>query len=167
MKKLIVILLLAFALPAFAAEETKQEPAKTDYKDAFLKLALEKSKLYSGKVEDAIGQGVEMAKKEVPELAKEWITWRFYYHLWFVIMPIIVILVSVLVFGFCFYKSGKEGYGESGWGVLTIVTGFCGAIAIIMACAHLCCEDHVIKLIQINTAPRIYMIEEVAKLIRK
>ncbi len=170
-KQLIVVIMIAIAFPAFAADEpakteTKIE-AKTDYKDAFLQLALEKSKLYSGKMEDAIGQGVEMAKKEVPELAKEWITWRFYYHLINACVPL-VCLIMVMGWIVYWYKVNvKARWDDEPSHAIFIVSAIFGSAIFIGLSISIFSEDHLSKLIQIKVAPRIYMIEEVSKLIRK
>jgi hypothetical protein len=171
MKKLISIMALALAfalsIPAYAEDakpENKKTVEKVDYKDAFLSLALEKTKLYSGKVEDALGKGIDVAQKEAPELAKEWLRWRFYYHLFYTLQ--FPCLFAVLIGWICFCHSKSKSCPRSEWDEVIPMSLFIGFFVLSISFLVMALDGHPMKLIQITTAPRIYLIESVAELIR-
>lgn len=153
--------------PVHGAEVEKQpEPQKKEkvnYGDAFLGLALEKTKLYSGKVEDAIGKAVDVTQKEAPELMREFIVWRTWKHALAAMWPISFLLIGIVsaILGF----NTKKGWGydcPSQWAIMT-AAGFIMLFFCLISGGY----REIEKLVQVTVAPRIYIAEEVMSLIKK
>jgi hypothetical protein len=162
-------------------EAPKQEVKADAYKDPFLNLAYEKTKLYSGKMEGALAKAIDITEKEAPGLARDYIKWRICYHA----LNILSVVVPATIFGiaaFCMFKKSKRlelarvkaGYGnreglpdgefQFGWGVAYAIVALLFSIGTIV---HAFGNDHVSGLIQAIVAPKIYMAEKVMHLLGK
>lgn len=164
MKTSIIWLVIAaglLSLPVRASEapaETPKQEVKVDYKDAFLGLVLEKTKLYSGKMENALGSGLELAQKEAPKLAYEYLRWKLLLSITiFSANALVLIVASILI---CL--GVKRNWGDGLFGLMALVFG---ALPVMISIFYLC--SSATDIIQIKTAPRIYLIEQAASLIYK
>ncbi len=185
----ILILLSCLALPVFSAEQATNSQASsppatvqvesakevktvttqsasvstTNYKDAFLALALEKAKSYSGTIENTISKAVDAVQVEAPLIVGEFLRW----HLWkagvsFGVNLFILSLVLVL-----FYKITKwwnetaDSDAQFGLVVLFLIS----IIPLVITSINL--FNYSLEFIQILVAPRIYLIEQVMVLVKK
>lgn len=149
------------AKPVAPTEVTATESSSklSDASADFLRFALAKAEKYSGKVEDAIGKGVDLAVQEAPETARQWITWRAWYHGLRFSIPFLLLFVC----GISFAVSLKRSDFDNGnvWSFITVFSGVIGGFSLLAAIFNF---DNLFSLIQIWVAPRIYMIEELIKL---
>lgn len=170
----LILSALLFAAPALAVESTEKTAAapaaKTDYTDAFLSLALDKAKLYSGKAEDAIGKGVDIAMEEAKPTAMEFLRWRAWSHGIKALFPPVLLVLFVALqlwqwprFEFGYHEDLIKGT------VLNVVAsivawvgiGVCSIMTIVVSFPNL------MDFIQLWVAPRIYVIEQVIGLMKK
>ncbi len=174
-----LLLALTLLTASFAAEPQQAvPPVKVDYKDAFLQLALEKAKTYTGAVETAISKAVDVVATESPKLLEEWLKWRFWYHLLHCVIP----LSFIALFG------GIAWWGNGNWSVddaldgdhhsiRKVGAGGCCALACIFTFFSLFVDDppstrnaergHVYSLIQVVVAPRVYAVESAIQLMKR
>ncbi len=155
---------LSFAAEA-AAPAPQTETPKTSPKDMLLTFLLDKAKSYSGTIEEGVTKAVDFAKEQTPLVVAEFLTWRAWMHgmkwgIW-----ALTFVVSASFFPYT-WKNAK--YDDSDfWGNLasffntvnwvTLIAGFVGSLIQL---------DHLFSLVQIWVAPRVYLIEEVSKMIK-
>lgn len=169
-KNIIFLIGLLISVPLMATQtspvdkEVTTQTNKIDYKDAFLSFALEKAKTYSDKAEVAVGKAVDYTVKEAPEVAKEYLTWRAWYHGLHFLFPVLGSIILAIVFLLCFRKATWDNDGPSVYDILTIVTGVSNIFMFTAVCLNI---DHLYSFVQINVAPRVYMIEQVMHLFGK
>lgn len=152
-------ILLAFSSVSIAAEtkvEAKKE--KPAIKDEFLQFALEKAKLYSENGEQAIGKAVDLAQREAPELAKEWLRWRFWRSI------IYCVLCTITIWPCIWAMKKGHAIGDEGGAFMCVMGGFAlvGSIILVATVA----APALIDAIQIAIAPRIYIAEQLINLIK-
>lgn len=98
----LALLSLCFTSALHAGEAPKTPPPAppaqeqlSSVKDEFLRFTLDKAQKYSGKLESGIGAAVDEAQKQAPELAKEFLLWRFLLAASDVGIPLILALISI------------------------------------------------------------------------
>ncbi len=187
MKHLLSIIALTFLVTFASAADNPESvkpaqpvavpaaPVKHDYGNEFLGFALEKAKLYSDKGEAAISKGVDLAIAESPGVFKEWITWRIWYHALHVAIPLLMITIGV--FAFWRFARKHESTRAEHWFGGMIVSGFYIAGSTIFAFCSILVDDppgtyprekgHFYSLVQVVTAPRVYVIEQVVDLAKR
>lgn len=153
---------VAAAVVAGASTQSQTQPQPTaapkiDYKDAFLSLALQKAKLYSGKAEDALASGIDLATKTAPELAREFCAWRAWKHGLSALPGVLMSLFAIIAIPLGF-RAGKRNEWED-FPALLAVGGLSGIMAL---CAMPAWGAHILDFVQVLTAPRIYMLEQLA-----
>lgn len=149
-----------------APSKTSEQLAQTG--NDFLRFALTKAEKYSGKIEDAVGSGVDLAMKEAPETARQFLTWHFYMHLIKGLTPLVLGVASLVFFTLGIKWADWNGLGFWCWSAII------GAIfSFICLLAFLCSPpnvisglDHLMACVQIHVAPRIYLIEQVSQLFK-
>lgn len=172
-----LLLALVMAAPLCAADTPPAAPvapavAKTEsYRDAFLSFALEKAKTYSGALEGAASKAIDVAKAEAPELAREWLRWKAWEHALYEVIPLMLLgaFVALFLYNWSRFQMGGYRNGELVKGAFYHVVlswfGVLGSAA--TAIALLVNLPHLFTLIQIWTAPRVYMIEQVIDLAKR
>lgn len=162
---LIVALLGFFTSSTFAANVEKQEKPMVSTKDQFLQFLADKAMTYTDKVEDAIGASIDFAKKEAEPTMREFLVWRSWKHGMTFGFPFLGLVFGffLVVFNWKGANLDPDKYNFNTQGGLvwlgTILIFIFGLISFIVL------ED-LFSFIQIQVAPRIYLIEEVSKLIR-
>jgi hypothetical protein len=169
-KSYALIGVILFALVGVRADEpAKAEPAapaKTDYKDAFLQLALEKTKLYSGKIEGTVEKAVDITMKEAPEVAKEYLRWKFWEN---IVRATAIFMASIILTLACvmFVKKGMETRNESAEGPLIAVGVIAGVIDVfVLAALFFEALPSALAAVEIAIAPRVYLIEQLGHLLK-
>lgn len=158
-------------------------------KDEFLRFTLQKAEKYSGKLENGIGAAVDEARKQAPELAKEFLLWRFLVAASNFMVPLVLMLIFIWVSkahttGWC--KAWKEAnvaaaaraadrYGRHDWmgdeylkcwryGPIALLSGVGVAISLGITIANL---GSLSTMIEIYFAPRIYIADQLLQLIKR
>lgn len=177
----LILSALLFAAPVLAAEPAESKPTavetaasaapgKINYTDAFLGLALEKAKLYSGKAEDAIGKGVDIAMEEAKPTAVEFLRWRAWSHGIKTLFPPLFLGMFIALqlwqwprFEFSYNERLIKGTELN---VVASVVAWVG-IATCSIGTLVFSIPNFMSLIQLWVAPRIYVIEQVIELMKK
>ena len=168
---------------AEAAAETKI-PTR-DYKEAFLELALEKTKKYSDAAEGAVTKAVDVAQKEAPELAEQFLLWRFWHSGSVLGINTLVILIFLVIAQVAIRswrrardafvaRSSDKTWARQGYtlddhvgGPVSVVSYVCASITSIVLLANMFGNGHLLTMIQIKIAPKIYLAEQLLALVRK
>lgn len=155
-------LALALLFPSFAfAAEAEVKPVVSP-QDALLTFVLDKAKSYSGTIESAISKAVDVAKEEAPALVKEYLTWKAWEAGIYGFAPIPFLIFFVLIAG---YGWNHVNDGESAW---IFVSTLFGSIGVVVSFAITAVNVHyIMDFIQIQVAPRIYIVEQAIHLIKK
>lgn len=168
----------ALALPARAADTPPpaQPAAKIDYKDAFLAFALDKAKTYSGALETTVSKAVDTATTEAPKVAEEYVRWRIWYHALHCAVPLILILGAAVIV-LCLRRFPFDDCFETLGGTIRSFVGVGGLLFCLFAFFSLLVDDppgarsreraHLYSLVQVVSAPRIYVIEQVIDLAKR
>jgi len=155
----------AFSAPVYVANAENAEKPPVSTKDQFLQFLADKAMTYTDKVEDAIGASIDFAKKEAEPTMREFLVWRAWKHGMIFAMPFSVFLFGISLVVFC-WKGANLNPDKYNFNVRGGLVWLGFALAFIfglIACINL---DDLFSFIQIQVAPRIYLIEEVSKLIR-
>ncbi len=177
MKTIIAAALCAFAVTAFGADVPPTTPAPapiaapasaSPYRDAFLQFALDKAQKYSGAAEQAVSKAVDAATEEAPKLAAEFLRWRAWYHGLHMLFPMGLTLAGAGLYWWGMRKAKQGGGFDRGseWGFPIAIFGGIGLIAILLW-AIVDTNKHLYPFIQVITAPRVYMVEQVLHLAGK
>lgn len=156
MKRLILIL-IALALPVAITAEDKPKSTKEEA----MSFILDKAKEYTEKGEAAISKAVDLAMKETPKIVREFLAWRFWKHLIYGFVPIAVLASCLIVGVILIWIAEKFDLEELAFIPISILS----VIALISLLVFF--ADGIANLmsaLQIHMAPRIYLIEEAAKL---
>lgn len=167
-----LVMFLLVIVSAFAAESAPVEvkapvPVKVNYKDAFLKFALDKAEKYSDKAEQTVVKTVDIAMKEAPELAREFLVWRAWKNgltfLTYLIMPFILGIIC-----FKLVKTAQNAPSESGVEFVSVLCAAIFGIWTILMILVLLIDglSALMDLIQILVAPRIYIIEQLTNMLK-
>lgn len=159
---IVLVLVLIFA-GSLLADEPKTEPTKTTTtKDAFLSFALEKAQQYTAKGEEVMGKTVDMAMKEAPELAKEYLTWKFWYHsIHFGFGLIALGIIAIYLYGlYIGYRNNWDGDNYTMWMMFGSIVAFMALFVFGFSIGDL------MAAIQIKIAPRIYILESIRDLVK-
>jgi len=144
-----IVALLGLLSPAFAGEPVESN-AKSS-KDAFLSFVLTKAEKYSGSMEVAVSKAMD----EAPIVAKEFLVWRTWEHGMFLAiswaLAFVLVVTGIIL--------AKEESKDTRLGSLALF--FC--VVIIPFGIGV---EQLFYLIQIQVAPRIYIIEEISKMIK-
>jgi len=137
-------------------------PSFAESRDAFLAFALDKAKTYTGKAEEVATKAVDTAIKEAGPTAIEFLRWRAWYHGLHVVLPLVGALFYFGIWGYWMRRAYKASAFDS-WGIPLAMGG--GTLGIFI-CVGVCVSiaDHLYPFVQILTAPRIYIIEQVLHL---
>lgn len=166
MKKLFQLLLIGvlFCAPVFAHEAEKSNENK-DYKNELMAFVLEKGKQYSEKAETAISKGVDIAMQEIPLVVKEFLVWRSWEH---GIYGFSGLLITSLILFFIIIPRLKHFYRvifkDEEFNFPTIFGIFVPLLFSPLFFAGI--VPHILAFIKIQVAPRIYLIEELSKLLK-
>lgn len=128
-----------------------------------LELMLAKAKQYGGRIEDGLSQAVDYGMKEAPIMVAEWLKWRF----WQNILPAVfgtLLHIACVIFYICLWRASKNWGGDNM--ALSRIFGviFGGGVNAIILCNFT--APHIMTSLQIWIAPRIYLIEELSKLVK-
>lgn len=165
---LLVALLGFFVSTALAANVEKRENPAVSTKDQFLQFLADKAMTYTDKVEDAIGASIDFAKQEAEPTMREFLVWRSWKHGVTAATP--MFFIGCGLFGIWFFRRGwvnakKNNEEMDGWIICFVITLVLTFIVGGITCAEVILPN-TLSFIQIQVAPRIYLIEEVSKLIR-
>jgi hypothetical protein len=130
----------------------------------------ERAKVYTGKLEVGLSAAVDAAMVEIPKTLQEYLAWKAAYHAIFGLSgPIIAIIF--MIFMSVAYRKADWRNGD----MAVVVTIASGVMIFVCLCAFIIGGasrgsmsgfEHTTKLVQIKIAPRIYLIEELGKLIK-
>lgn len=151
-----------------APETTQTTPAKPSVQDEFLRFVLTKAESYSGKVEDAVGKAIDVAQVEAPETVRQFLVWRAWKHAVNAVAPLLFFGLGAGVIWFLrrgWIKAEKQGDDYTGWVMGTVMSSVATFVAGVPMVATVLIPN-LLSFIQIQVAPRIYLLEEVAKLIK-
>ena len=138
----------------FGAEEKKKETVQ----DQFLGLVVEKAKKYSDAAENGIGKAVDLVKAEAPELLQEFMRWRMFKHAFATLMLIPLAISMYYGWRFAFkFNDDSAGFGTLIMGCYSM--GSCVVLVFWML-------PNMMGFFQILIAPRIYIIEQAAALLK-
>ena len=142
----------------------QKDDSKTDPKtDQVMGFILKKAEQYSDKAEEALAKGVDFAMKEIPLVVEEFLKWRAWEHgIRFAIatcfwLPLLILAASLAWHSF--FRSKDE---NAIVGCLMAALA-CGVIGSAVFFANV---SDAFNLVKIKVAPRVYLIEESAKLIK-
>jgi ABC-type multidrug transport system fused ATPase/permease subunit len=162
-----IITLVAFALLGViaSAEEAKStEPVKQAVSDEFMRFALDKAKQYTGTAEQVVGKTVDLVQKEAPETVEQFLKWRFVRAVLGIGIPLSIFLLASITTGILFRVSKNTWEGGP---CLTNIAAIVGVVITLFSLiGSLASMDNVFEAIQIHVAPRIYLIEELGKLLK-
>lgn len=172
LSQLIIFATISIFCHSVYADDTKTEPVKTvepatvttKASDELLRFILDKAKLYSGKVEDTLGKGIDLAEKEAPETVRQYLVWGMWKNALMFAFP----LVSFVVFSIlCVIGMNKSKGKWQNPGIVNICTIVCGFLAVIFFSFTLINIDCLFNIVQIHLAPRIYILEQLRDLLHK
>ena len=163
------------------AIKTQLTNTPANYQDQFLAFALQKAEKYSGKVEDAIGAAVDAAQKEAPELARQFLVWRFVKSALDIGVPAGMFLAFFVVGTVSFYRwmdfykdparHDRRGYWTvqayaKAWKVVPFsIIGILGTFGcFINTMVNI---PALYTMAEIKYAPHVYLVEQVAALLHK
>jgi hypothetical protein len=130
----------------------------------------DRAKAYTGKLEEGLSVAVDKAMVEIPKTLQEYLAWKAAYHAIFGLSGPIIAIIFMIIMGVA-YRQADWSDGDMA-AVITIASGVMIVIclwAFIIGGASresMSGLEHTTKLVQIKVAPRIYLIEELGKLIR-
>lgn len=162
---------LAAALPVFAADAsttTKNDASPT--KDAFISFVLDKAKVYTDKAEVAVSKAVDVVTTEAPLLVQEFLRWRLWMHGINTFLPIAFLILGFHLFFKQFSKWKMDQYenrlveGTPANVIATVLSGILTLASLIVSIAV--SLDHFTRFIQVLVAPRVYLVEEVIKVLK-
>lgn len=190
----LVAILFSAAVPLFGADaasavekEVQAKPAPADhspppaktavvasaaYKDPFLNMLFEKTKQYTGKAEDVIGKAVDAVSTEAPKLAEEYLRWRFWYHAISYAAIIALVCAGLFLVWLMTYFGRKSAVGRTGYHAgewedqWQFLTGLAVVLEIIPVIALFAGSSHLFSALQIQLAPKIYLLEQAAHLFK-
>lgn len=153
------------------AAETVVEAAPPP--DDLANFVLEKAKLYSEKGEAAMSVAVDVMVREAPAVVTEFLVWGWWKNIW--VLPAVLLPIPLLIrFGIgrisvsrAIEKEAGERYhndGEVPQYILGAVSFVTSAILTIAVCAE--GIPAALTCVQIAVAPRIYLLEHAAALLR-
>lgn len=149
---LIALLIPCLFIPAFAnAEQANKIEANQTPKDALLTFILDKAKSYSGTLEQNITKAVDFAKEEAPIVVKEFLIWKSWES---AIKGFIIPFIWVASLILAYLVRNKMD-------VLSIMLPII-ATTVTFVTAPLWISN-IMGFIQIQVAPRIYLIEYAMK----
>lgn len=155
------------------AAETKVEatpaakpPTVEATRDAFLSFVLDKAKTYTDKAEVAAGKAIDLITKESPLVVAEFLTWRAWMHGLKGLFPLVVLAGGLILMNFHWGRYEFDGcYGqELIKGTQLNVAGFIvGSIGGLVSALIFMTDgiSHLLDLVQLFVAPRIYLVEQV------
>jgi hypothetical protein len=169
--------LLAISLPAEETdaklltntEEVKRfvdtAEAKPTRTDEFMDFMLGKAKTYTEKGEAALSKTVDFALKEAEPTVKEFLVWRFWQHTIYFLIPMSIAVIALITSIWNGKKSAtiNQAYRTDAREVVCFISAVVALVAILFTGA---CVHHLMSALQIHLAPRVYLIEELGKLIK-
>ncbi len=129
-----------------------------------LRFMLDRAKSYTGKIEDGVGKAVDITIKEAPETVRQFLVWRAWKHGVSAAISMACILMFWAAYTYLWFASRKwdDGNKLPARGLL-----FCVLMFVTMMIGDIgCVKSNALSLVQIKFAPRIYLIEELTKLIK-
>ncbi len=169
----IIFAVLSTALFAYSEPKSTETPKESVKEVATSELAktgnealrfmLDRAKSYTGKIEDGVAKAVDVAQQEAPETIRQFLVWRAWKHGLSYAIQLLLTLALGIVSYLGYKKSDWNSYSMTAGCVMTIVTL---VFSVFCFAATLIATNQLLSLIQIWVAPRIYLIEEVTKLIR-
>lgn len=173
-KSIILIALSSILISPSYCENQNVEPSqnqqvtqssKTDYKDAFLNFALDKAKLYSEKGEAAVEKAVDTAMKEAPILANEYLKWKFLENSIKFAIPATIGFLSLILCCFYIFRANKYGWESDDFFSFNCLMVFVFGLVILVT--FLVIDfDNLYTAIQIQVAPRVYILEQVLHMVK-
>lgn len=171
MKSLLLTLLVALSAPLCLADPAPQPAASPApqaatnpdaIKDEFLRFVLTKAENYSGKIEDAVGQAVDVATKEAPETVRQYLVFSAWREGIYFFGPLAAFLFCFAACLVSYYKADWNDVAPAN--IFCVIGGFSGFILFIVVLGNM---PHLLTLIEIKVAPRIYIIEQVSQLLHR
>lgn len=170
---LVFAALLGFAVIGFAQEtsagpiETPKEEKwkKLSHSDRALTFIMDKVEKYSEKAETAIGKAVDVAMQEARPLMEEFLLWRAVQNGFKFALPFSFFLFFIILL-FSTAQKGISNFDDRelnkyGFG---FVVGCAGSIiSLLITLFH---TSNLLTFIQIQVAPRVYLLEEVMRLMK-
>lgn len=162
---------LAAVLPVFAADAsatTKNDASPT--KDVFISFVLDKAKVYTDKAEVAVSKAVDVVTTEAPRLVQEFLRWRLWMHGISTFLPVGLLILGFYLFFKHFGKWKMDAYGNhlvEGTPANVIATVLSGVLTLASLIISIAISlDHLMRFIQVLVAPRVYLVEEVIKVLK-
>lgn len=169
--RLLLLSVLLFAPFVSAAESTPEvvaqtkEVAPTKLKvatDDFLIYAMDRAKSYTGKLEDGVAMAVDTVREQSPLVVAEFLRWRAWKHgiCGFVAPAILLLWLPFIIWGL---STGSDHHNT----VRFFLGGVAGCFyALVLLMTGPLWASNIMSFIQIQVAPRIYLIEQVAALVK-
>lgn len=161
MKKLLLIILLLVPVASFAAEQ----PEKAPIMNAFEAFILEKAKQYTGKAEEAIEKAVEIAEEEAPQVVREFLIWRAWFHGTNLFFGSVFFVVFLFYFSWSFKNIEPSRYSRWNKTETHMVISSAGLFFSSIG-ALTFWTTNIFPFIQVIVAPRVYILEEVMKVLQ-
>jgi hypothetical protein len=158
MKALPLIAVFVMLCTTLCGAELEKKTEST--KDEFLRFALEKARQYTGAAENAVSSAVDMAQREAPELAKEWIRWRTWYHALCFAPGLLGLGVSLWFVRLFFKKGGFEDFDSFPIGMTALILSMLSLMTMVAW------GPHILKFVLVTVAPRIYIAEQLIEIIK-
>jgi hypothetical protein len=174
------LLVVGFLLPLRGAdgnttvETVPAAPsAVTARPDDLANFVLEKAKLYSEKGEAAVALAVDVLTAEAPLVVEEFLAWRFLHAIFYAIWPVMLFLIvapfayGCIRRGHAISKTRGDDYRndrEVPWFIGGMVLS--GIAFVCLLAVGIDGVSSLMEAVQIHVAPRVYLIEHAAALLK-
>lgn len=160
---------LAAALPIFAADTPATTKDSSTTKDVFISFVLDKAKAYTDKAEVAVSKAVDVVTAETPLLVQEFLCWRLWMHGIKFFLPVILLMLGLYLFFKYFNKWETDTYGNKliqGRPTDVIISIVSGVLSLVSLAGSIVNVSHLMLFVQVLVASRVYLVEEVIKVLR-
>lgn len=130
-----------------------------------LETLVSKAKSYGGKIEDGLSKAVDYGMTEIPIVVTEFLKWRLWRHGIYAFIPGAAVLAAIIAAIVLIGRANKDRWNSDGlcmitaiWSAATLVGGSVIVWNIVM--------PNLMSFIQILVAPRIYLLESLAHLVK-
>lgn len=160
-------LIAAFPLSSVAANTSVAKESSS--KDAFISFVLDKAKTYTDKAEIAVSKAVDVVSSEAPLLVSEFLRWRVWMHGMSFFIPFVLMCCGFFMFFNFFDRWKMQPYGDAlkeGEVSDVVATVVFGALFLINVIISIVSIGHLMSFVQVLVAPRVYLVEEVIKVLK-
>lgn len=170
----LTVALLAISVTGLRAGDSpeKSEAKPVPVKDEALRFILDKTKQYTEVGENALAKAVDVASVEAPKLIEEYLTWKFWELGLYTAVGAVLTAFGTALPIFAFWSfSKKKSWIRDGSSYdadptfLGLLVSVLGTLASLVAGGSLF-FSHVSDFLQVWLAPRVFLMERVAEMIR-